>query len=191
MIKTTVSYTVNTKKDVRALFGDLEALAQKRVLVGVPQDEDPREKGEGIGNAMLAYIHDNGSPAQGIPARPFMQPGIKKAKNKINQELKLAAQKFMLGNEEEGTVHLERAGFHAVSSIRKVIEKGIGFTPLKRATLLGRLRRRKSLHAYFKNKPWRNDEKFELLQSFKPLIDTGEMMKSITYVVEGQEDRQK
>lgn len=191
MIAGESSYTVKTKKDMRALLSDLNALAQRRVLFGVPEDENSRgENGykDPIGNAALAYIHDNGSPAQGIPARPFMQPGIKKAQNKINQELKLAAQKFMLGNEEEGTVHLERAGFHAVSSIRKVIEKGIGFTPLKRATLLGRLRKRKSLYSQLKGK---KEDREEIMASFKPLIDTGEMMKSITYVVEDVGEEKK
>ena len=79
MIQGEFSCTVKVKKDMRNLLKELDALAQKRVLVGVPEDADSRGE-EGyktpIGNAALAYIHDNGSPRQGIPARPFMQPGI-------------------------------------------------------------------------------------------------------------------
>ena len=93
----------------------------------------------------------------------------------------MASQQFLAGDDEKGQKHLETAGVHAVSAIRMIIEKGTGFTPLKRATLLGRLRRRKSLHAKLKGK---KEKREEAMASFKPLIDTAEMMKSITYVVE-------
>lgn len=191
MIAGESSYTVKTKKDMRALLSDLNALAQRRVLVGVPEDENSRgENGykDPIGNAALAYIHDNGSPAQGIPARPFMQPGIKKAKVKIYLELKLASERFLAGDETEGQKHLEQAGMLAVSAIRMIIEKGAGFSPLKRATLLGRLRKRKSLYSQLKGK---KEDREEIMASFKPLIDTGEMMKSITYVVEDVGEEKK
>ena len=117
-----------------------------------------------------------------------MQPGIKKAKVKIYLELKLASERFLAGDETEGQKHLEQAGMLAVSAIRMIIEKGAGFSPLKRATLLGRLRKRKSLYSQLKGK---KEDREEIMASFKPLIDTGEMMKSITYVVEDVGEEKK
>lgn len=188
MVKFTANIDVKMKKDAKGLMKELQALADKRVLVGVPEEADNRdEAGEKrpIGNAALAFIHDNGSPAAGIPARPFMKPGIDKAQNKINLQLRQAAGFFLDGDAEQGEMALHRVGMIGQNAIRNAIEEGENFAPLLRATLLGRIRSRKSLHEYFKNKPWRNDEKFEVISSFKPLIDTGELLKSISYVIEG------
>ena len=69
MISVTSETTVKTIKSAENLMADLQAIAQYQVLVGVPEEKDTRLKGE-VGNAMLAYVHDNGSPKQGIPARP-------------------------------------------------------------------------------------------------------------------------
>jgi len=43
------------------------------VLVGVPEGTG---RDDGLSNAFLAYIHDNGSPINNIPARPFIKQTI-------------------------------------------------------------------------------------------------------------------
>lgn len=164
--------------EVSAMVNDLLALTKKQVLVGVPEENDPRETGDGIGNASLAYIHDNGSPLANIPARPFMKPGIAKAQDRINDQLFAAAKAQMNDQPEEVDIRLNRAGLIAQSSIKGVINQGEGFEPLKRATKLARLRRRKAASKWDKNK------REEVMDSMTPLRDTGALLNSIMYVVE-------
>jgi hypothetical protein len=176
MIKFSSKITVDNTK---ALLQDLKSLARKEVLVGVPEEEDPRDQKSPIGNAGLAYIHDNGSPAAGIPAREFMRPGIEKIKNKIEGLLKRAAKAYLDNDKATAEQVLNATGLLAQSSIQKVIRDGENFKPLKEATLKARLRRRKSLSKLPK------EMQEEIMDSFHPLIDTGQLLKAITYVIKG------
>jgi len=199
---------VKTKIDVEALMSELKALSEDRVLVGVPSDKSSREFSpeewenrkknpikDRMNNAMLAFIHDRGSPKAGIPARPFMKPGITKAQNNINREFKAAAMAKLEGKDSEVNIRLHRAGLIAQNSIRNVIRRSEGFEPLKRATLLARTRRRGYLWYHLsreemqgaskaQRKQMRGVKREEIMGSLKPLIDTSQMLKSITYVIE-------
>jgi hypothetical protein len=161
------------------MIQDLLDLSKKQVLVGVPEEKDPRTVKEPskIGNAALAYIHENGSPVRGIPPRPFIDPGIKNAQENINVELLEVARAQLDGDQEKSDLHLNRVGLIAVSSIKRVINDGEGFAPLKRSTKLARLRKRKAM----RKKP--DEEREAIMESFHPLIDTAQMRNAITYVV--------
>lgn len=178
--------TINTKITVnkmQKLMQELEALKDIRVLVGIPEEENLRrdEEDSSVGNALLAYVHDNGSPVRGIPARPFMKPGIARVQSKISSFMRKAAKAHLEGQMEEKIKLLHNAGMVAADSIRSVINIGEGFTPLKRATLLGRMRRRE----YLKNLS--KEEREDIMDSFHPLVDTGQMRNAITYSIEGVE----
>ena len=187
-----------TVKDTQDLWNELQELSKNRVLVGVPSATSERKEGEGIGNAALAYIHDKGSPKQGIPARPFMQPGIAKAQNRVNNELFAAAQASLAGDQEGLFLRLNRAGMFAMNSIRKVINIGDGFAPLKRSTLLARTRKRayswwgidketaKGL-THEQRMALRKQQRETIMSSMHPLIDTGQLRNAITYVIEDGE----
>jgi hypothetical protein len=162
-----------TNRRINKMLG----LTNKVVLVGVPEEKDPRVEGQGIGNAALAYIHDNGSPLQNIPARPFMIPGVQKAQESINKQLLGAIKAHLEGNENKVDIYLNRAGLVAQNSIRRVINEGEGFTPLKRATLLARLRARKSA------RKWPKEQRESVMASMHPLINTAQMRNAISYVV--------
>jgi hypothetical protein len=162
------------------LIKDLLLLTKKEVLVGVPEEKDSRKEGE-IGNAALAHIHDKGSPLAGIPARPFMIPGINNAQEKINIHLIAAAKAQLENAPDKVSISLNRAGIVAASSIKNVINDGEGFEPLKRATLLGRLRQRKAA------KKWNKDKREDVMSSMHPLIDTGSLRNSVSYVVKDTE----
>ena len=167
---------LSTQENTSLIDDTIMKLLKKEVLVGVPENEDVREEGE-MGNAALAYIHDNGSPVAGIPARPFMTPVIRNAQDRINTHF-LASVKAQIENKPKiATEHLEKAGMIAQNSIRKVINEGEGFAPLKRSTKLGRLRRRKSAES------WSEEKREEVMESFHPLVDTGQLRDSITYQV--------
>lgn len=140
----------------------VRGLTKLQVLVGVPAEKAPRQEGTPINNAALAYIHNYGSPVANIPARPFMEPGIKDANAKIAEGMKLAAQASLEGKKEETTKGLVRVGLVAQNSIKRRITTG-PFAPLKPGTIAARRRRGRT--------------------GTKPLLDTGAMRNSITFVI--------
>lgn len=175
-----VDVKVQTKRNMKYFLKDLETLSEKRVLVGVPGNSEERKDQE-LNNAQLAYIHDQGAPRAGIPARPFLIPGIAKVQNKINSLLKRCIQAKLDGDKVKEYDSLWKAGLVAQNSVRTIIMDNEGFEPIKRTTALGRLRKRKYLQGKFKGN---KSLKEEFIGSFKALIDTGQLLKSITFVIE-------
>lgn len=142
----------------------VNGLLKNDVLVGIaggttartPEDGEPA----GITNAALGYIHDNGSPARNIPARPFMRPGIENAKDGIAAALKAGALAAMDGKSPLSSQ--TKAGLLAENGIKAKITDG-PFEPLGARTLAARRRRGRT--------------------GDKPLIDTGQLRRSITHVI--------
>lgn len=148
----------------------LKELGKRKVLVGVPAEKaqrkpEPGEPALGPNNAMLAYVHNYGSPAQNIPARPFMEPGIKAAKPQIVKRFKDAATAGVEGKLDTADKNLDAAGIEASASIKNEIGSNIP-PPLAPATLAARRRRGRT--------------------GTLTLQDTGQMRNSITYVVKGR-----
>ena len=145
----------------QSILDALKTLANKDVLVGIPESKDERDDGD-IGNAAIGYINENGSPAQNIPPRPHLKPGVKSVEQDFMPHLKAAAQRALEGNAEGAVTSLDRAGTVAANGVKRYITI-TGFTPLADATIANRLRRGRTGN--------------------KPLIDTGEYRRSITHVV--------
>lgn len=136
----------------------LKELKKLSVLVGIPQEKASRpELGEKVNNAELAYIHTNGSPIRNIPPRPIIEPAIKDSKEQIGDQLAKAAKATLDG--KDGKPYLEKAGIIGQNASRG------WFTNPK--------------NGWQPNSPLTISKK----GSDKPLIDTGELRKSITYVV--------
>lgn len=165
-MKSGVTQSINRVAEVMRAC---DLLTEHEVLVGVPAEKGARPKDEngeyqpGMTNAALAYIHDKGSPAANIPARPFMGPGINEAMPAIIEKQKEGAKLVLQGDESAITRMHNSTGMLAQNSIRKVITDGEGFEGLSEKTLAARKRRGR--------------------KGTKPLIDTSQMRKSITYVV--------
>lgn len=147
--------------NVQSILDALKALMKKDVLVGIPEAEDARDNGD-FGNAAIGYINENGSPAQNIPARPHLVPGVDSVKSQYLPHLKLAASSALDGNQESAVRSLEAAGTIAANGVKRYITT-TGFTPLASGTLAQRRRRGRS--------------------GEKPLIDTGEYRRAITHIV--------
>lgn len=145
----------------QSILDALKTIANKDVLVGIPESGDERDDGD-IGNAAIGYINENGSPAQNIPPRPHLKPGVKSVKQDFIPHLKAAAQKALEGNAEGAETSLDRAGTVAANGVKRYITI-TGFTPLADATIANRLRRGRTGN--------------------KPLIDTGEYRRSITHIM--------
>lgn len=176
-----------TGKTLTAAVQGVTAIAQSEILVGVPEEKTDRPDEE-ITNAALAYIHDNGSPEEGIPQREFMRPGIKDAETDIERYLSGGMRAALRGNIVAAEGQMHGAGLTAQSAIRNKIDEGIP-PPIADATLRARLAKHKG----------RKGEKLELDRRARgldpsmvlavPLIDTGEMRKSIAYVIRKRSQR--
>jgi hypothetical protein len=150
------------KDGLAKLQNRLKDLTKDKVFVGVP-DGGGRDDGK-MTNAQLAYIHENGSPARGIPARPFLVVGVTDSKADILVHMKKASTDILAG--KDGAAGLNKAGLVGQAAVKKYIVAGGGFSPLKAQTIKRREASRKSGNA-----------------GSKPLIDTGQLLNSITYVV--------
>lgn len=160
---TKVSKVVDRSSNIIAALNQLK---RRQVMVGVPAEKAARDskgaQGSPINNAALAYIHNYGSPTVNIPPRPFMEPGIKNAQDKINRQMEKAASSAFDGRRDAVEKGLIAAGTVAATSIKAKITAG-PFAPLKPATLAARRRRGRT--------------------GTKPLLDTGKLRNAINFVV--------
>jgi hypothetical protein len=174
----------------------IKSLSKLEVLVGIPEDKDARQEGDTIGNAELAYIHthgirqesminamqpelnkgtpyskahqmyiqSHGSPLYRSPARPIIEPAIEFESNKqaITKQLGIAT-KFALKGDKQGTENeLNKAGLLAQNLVRDWLENPAnGWEPNADSTIKAK-------------------------GSSQPLIDKGELRKSISYVIKGE-----
>lgn len=143
------------------ILRNIHRMGKARVLVGIPQGNSGRD--DAVSNSALGYIHEFGSPAQNIPARPFLIPGVKAVQDDCIAMLEEAAKEVL--DDGKMTAALTKAGIIASNSVKATITKGEGFAPLAESTLAARKRK-----GY---------------KGTKPLIRTGQLRNSITYIVKG------
>jgi hypothetical protein len=144
-INVNLNVTINHMGDLRAA---LDALKKFDLLVGVPSDEDRQRDMNGsnarkdseVTNALLAYVHNNGSPAQNIPARSTIEPGIIDAKDKITTRYHDAAEHALDGDLTAINNNLVAAGLEAQSAVKNRIRSNTP-PPLKARTIAARIRR--------------------------------------------------
>lgn len=141
----------------------LESLSKSDVLVGIPQKTTQRRK-QAINNASLLYIHTHGSPGRNIPARPVIEPAIAADGNRqiIATELADAAKAHLQGDDTQTQNHLDRAGIAGTNASKSwFTDARNNWAPNAPSTI-----KRKG--------------------SDRPLIDTGTLRRSLTYVVRVQ-----
>ena len=123
---------------VKAATASIRSLGGSRVLVGIPSETALRkpEPGEppNVNNAMLGFIHQNGSPARNIPARPFLPEGVSDAQKEIADVLESAARATLAGRGSSTDTALHKVGLIAQAAVRKRITDG-PFVPLAPKTL--------------------------------------------------------
>lgn len=173
--------TKNIKAGLRALQG-------AEALVGIPEADnrgnsltrqamsliqsgtDPKRakkliaaaKKSAIGNAALMFIHTNGSPLRGIPARPVIEPAIQQPNTKgmIAKQLAGAAKAALDGDQPLMVKYLDRAGTIGESASKAwFTDPANNWAPNAPSTIAQK-------------------------GSDSPLIDRGELRRSITHVVE-------
>lgn len=182
---------VTTRVDnAQAILDALRSLTKKDVLVGIPSEDSEREDVP-FGNAGIGYVNEYGSPAQNIPPRPHLIPGVKSVEEQTVPQLKAAAQAALDGNAAGAERALNRAGTLAANGVRRYMTI-TGFTPLADSTVEARARRgRKGAKAELARRSAdgklnaTNPDSGQLIsnENVRPLIDTGQYRRAITYVV--------
>lgn len=160
------------ENNIPEFLAGLHKLSEYVVYVGIPADAKAREEPH-IANATLGYIHEKGSPINNVPARPFLYPGVKNSQNKWLPRFEAAGRAALDGNVAGMVKYLEEAGTLAQSAVQRRIQGGIP-PPLSPATV--RNRRRRSAGSKYRRKA-------TTAAQTTPLYDTGQMLRSITYVV--------
>lgn len=149
-----------------AIEAAVRDLLKSDVLIGIPAEADDRKPEPGekrkIGNAEIGYIMEYGAPEANIPARPHLEPGVEDASAEISFRMEKAAQAALEGDAAGVQRRLEEVGIVGMNAVRKKITDG-PFAPLSDRTLAARRRRGRT--------------------GEKPLIDTGQYRRSVTYVV--------
>jgi hypothetical protein len=148
----------------------IKQLTSTTVAVGIPNAKTSRKKGS-MTNSVLGYLFEVGSPATNMPARPWLNPGIKESQSKWIPFLRQAAEAALAGNLSAMTKAFNAAGLTAVSAVKSRIQSKIP-PPLKPSTIRGRFRRR-----------GQKVPKDFSAADVTPLIDTGQFINSINYVV--------
>lgn len=148
-----MEFKMSIKSDLAKVQKQFLELAKKEVVVGIPQESNSK-RGK-ITNAELLFIHEHGSPIKNIPPRPVLKPAIENNKDKIKY---LYQEEFKnLMSLKSNPNFLNELGLFSQNAIRDRFTNN-DWQPLMEATI-------------------------EKKGSSNPLIDTGELRKSITYVV--------
>lgn len=151
--------------NLAAVLAAIQDLVGREVLVGIPSSNATRsedEPGAPINNAQLGYIHEHGAPASNIPARPFLVPGVQAVEERVGDCMQAAARAALRGNQEVVDGQLNRAGLIAQSAARYQLNSG-QHEALAQATIVARRRKGRT--------------------GTQPLVDTGQLRNSITYVI--------
>lgn len=180
---------LETKVDiVEDVLKAIQELARRHVLVGVPDENADRYKTlsaarkakktgdssagiESLPNAAIGYILETGDPAHNLPARPFLVPTILKIRGDLAKRARTTLTRVTSGKpgaQQEVSRGLGGIGLLAANAVKTTINTG-DFAPLAASTIYRRQNRKKAP---------RSGE--------KPLIDTGQLRNSITYVIRGK-----
>ena len=184
----TLKNVIVTKDTLPNFLKLLKALTRQEVLVGVPDESADRQDNDAqlITNAGIGYVMEFGAPEKNIPARPFLIPGIQDGFEKIAKAFSVGAKKVLSGDLARLEEAQTKAGSAAVAAVKQKITGG-PFAPLAESTIKNRLRRhrrRKGEREYLQGiAQGMTSAELAPLNLVKPLIDTGQLRRSITFVI--------
>lgn len=181
-----------TRDRVNSVIGSITQLVGKQVLVGIPDANNSRQQASSpgpINNASLGYIHEFGSPAKNIPARPFLIPGVRNSTPQVMPHLRGACAAALDGKPATADKELVAAGLIAEASAKREISTG-NFVPLQPETVAQRYRSRDTksqraseIHYAQLIAGGATPAAAQSAAGIRPLINTGQLRNSITSVV--------
>lgn len=145
----------------------IDSLIEYQFLVGVVQSQDSIREGvsiniftkkqEGINNAELLYIHENGSPMRNLPSRPVLAYTIEWAHSQLDRIIDECIDGIFSGwTRSQLELHLRRFAIRIQNYAQNMImSRDPRLAPNQPATIAGK-------------------------GSDLPLFDTGELARSIT-----------
>jgi hypothetical protein len=153
------------KDNVASMLTGMDAMAKTAVLVGIPADspKNNRDDGSKIENSEIGLIMEFGAPEANIPPRPFLVPGINSVMPDIEKKLSRGAKRILTDPSFSPEQLFEIVGLTAQQGVQRYMTDA-HFAPLAESTLAAR--------------------KSRGFQGEKPLIETGSLRQSITFVVE-------
>jgi hypothetical protein len=165
----------------------IKRLANTTIMVGIPSDqEQPHldERGSQakgtekrtdipVGNANIGYIHETGAPGVNIPARPWLSPGVRNSRRQWQAYMERAGHLAFQGKMSDADKAWHAAGMTAVTGVKDRIQSNIP-PPLSQVTI-DRRRQRSRGSTYQRLATTAAD--------VTALIDTAQMINSISYVV--------
>ena len=179
VIKNSVTLVINKLPNLEKSF---EELSKLDLLVGVPSDKTERKDINEPNNSTIAYINDNGSPAMRIPQRSFMRPGVSDAREYIIKRLKKGGKEILQGDVDSVYNTFVACGLAIQNAIRKRINDGIP-PPLSQRTLEERVANRTAIKGAQAEIDRRAAGEQPGIDLAKPLVATGQLRNSITYVI--------
>ena len=178
-LKNAATMIINNLPKLEKSFEELSTLD---LWVGVPSDKKDRKDTDEPNNAVIAYLNDNGSPAMGIPQRSFMRPGISDARQYIIKRMRKGGTAILAGETDAAHTTLADCGFRAQNAIRRRIIDGIP-PPLSQRTLEERIANRTAIKGTQAELDRRAAGEQAGIDLAKPLVATGQLKNSITYVI--------
>ena len=150
----------------KQMVDGLDFINNSAAYVGIPQDNSSREdNSEGITNAELLFIHTNGSPINRVPARPVIEPALEDDQERLTSMMQRMVLLALSGDLEEATDQLKRIGMRGQNVSRAWFTNPKNGWPPNSPAVQRAKRKKGSTNP-------------------RPLIDTGELRKSIIYVIE-------
>lgn len=173
--------TMKVLKDID--FGKFDELKRRinagkyAVRVGVPSGETEED---GTPLTIIAVVNEYGSPAQGIPERPFMRVAMQRNLRKYIRLNRINLVKMVRGQMTANQA-LGLLGEIAKGDIQTEIRTG-QFKPLNPKTIAARRRARSS--GYNQSLRRKVGKKTGAGPIDRPLIDTGQLIQSIQWEIE-------
>jgi len=146
----------------------LRYLATHTVEVGLTSSASGRSR-------TLLAIHEHGSPAMHIPARPVVKPALNQAsvRAEMGQAMMNACASALDGDQDGVTAALERSGQAGVDGIHAYIDAGIP-PPNAPVTLTG---------GWIRNPVSGKPVKVKGKSGTTPLVDTGQLYNDFDYEI--------
>jgi len=136
----------------------LNQVKRSEVYIGIPADRTLR-RGDEMNNASLLFIHTHGSPLRNIPPRPVIEPALRTVAKPIADELAKSAKALLEHNPQRSLMFLKRAGVLGSNAAKRWFTNPMnGWPPNAPSTIAHK-------------------------GSDRPLIDTGQLRRAITYAI--------
>lgn len=110
----------------------LKKLLKEQIVVGITEETAPRDDGADRNNAEIGYMTEFGEPANNIPQRAVLEPGVESVQEDIGYCMAQATKAILSGKPYEEW--LEYAGRIGKEGVQDWIKAG-NFVPLSDYTI--------------------------------------------------------